>query len=366
MNGYKRYKRYGKRRYGKRRGYRPRKRRGVSFAKRVLNIVRNQDSNPKITKVRFFAGITAGLVADKSVPVPGRTAVFGRCNWKNPSVLGTWLQLVDGEAPVQGKTYVKRYFEKHTLQNAGMFPVVVTCYEFYNPNESPVSTAGGLASTFPATAAAEIAAYGTTVPVDNSQSDKTTSRFMWPIWELFKYNLYDNALVDTGEITDAKRSWCTDDAYGNVHKIACMQRMAGLISFKIPEMREVIRFRKKSIVTLMPGQQKSYLFKRKNQILDYDDSNNARTTFLAKGAAGLVFHTVGLMSHDTATTGTTLQAVQRSSWVLNYECNVRVDHRHLLMEEQVWEKDATLLEQGTAFTNAEVRSGLATTEFQLT
>lgn len=371
------------------RHYRRHRNRG-SFAKKVLNIVHKKDYPAKKVATRFFAGVCTSLVGAKTTPVSGRSVTWGRWGWKNPQIMNQLVKNLPSTAGTVDSQYAavqdnrsilcSKYMEKHTIQNASNFPAVVVVYEFYIPTQTTVNSGGSFDSSDPGTAALELSAASDVVPPYNSFTDKTTSTYMYPLFILFKYNLFCKPLVNATSVSsDAERSWCTDDTFGagsSTTRFACLSRPEGLMSFKFPMMKNELKLKKRKVITIGPGQQFSVSYVRKNKILraehfniTADNANFAVDTDvwnknINKGGGGLLFHAVGLMSHDSTVSGATLNTVRRSTVILNHELRSFGTFRLLPNASQPSGLTKYDWLEGTAFTNNEVRSGITVSEYQ--
>lgn len=366
----RRYKGYRKRRGGKRGRYGSKRRSRAGFARKVLNIVRNGDNTPQTVTSNWFIGYTGGLQATPTAPSPSRTIAFGRVNWKNPLFMQTLMALNDryndlGGMNPQEKIWVHKYFEKHTIQNASLFPCVVTVYEFYNP--ALVTNFSAWNPAVPGGFAQESGFYNTAMSAENTLGT-IGNTYTWPIALLMKYNYFEGKEFPgaTSGGSDANRSFVDISNFGpSTYINPVFNRAAHMIQFKTRNMGTEIVFKKKKIVTLGPGQQFSYMYVKKNKWLDfYGGATPSESVYqrLGKGAGGVVFHAIGLMSHDTATTGGTLQAVRRSSFILNQEVKmfVRFNIVQQATVQQFNSKEQTYI--GNGGISNEVRSGLAVTE----
>lgn len=359
-----------KRRYSKRnRNYR--RGTGRSFANKVLRAI-SGNVYPRQTAMRInYFGVTGALTAAKTTPVPGRCTAWTSFVFKQPAAMKTLLDYnnpYDSQATMTTQTQmnIQAYVEKHTVQNACMFPVVVSVYEYYFPGDA--SLVAGIQSDAPSTNAIESGYYNTAVPVANIYSDLTTDPSYVPIYLLGKYNYHEGKEIPSGTFgnSDANVSFMSSSFSDTDIVVTALTRPHHMIQFKTKNMHKEIVFRKKKLVTLGPGQQFSYTYMKKNKWLDYEDIIAQTPRRVPKGAGGVMFHAVGLMSHEAVQAGATINAVNRSRFILNHEIKYYAKFQLLPSDIQGTFNSGQGINIDTSGYTTEVRAGLATTEFQAT
>lgn len=348
---------------------------------------------PKEFSRTLYYGISNGKGATKTTATFGRDITWGRWMWRNQDDMADiFTNHYIGGSSFEPLTeslgmFVDKYVEKHTIQNACLFPVVVSCYEWYFPADMPAINSTFIAKADPGqaagAAATEIGYYnvgGNIAPDGNAFTDTgatVTTQFMAPIALLYMWNLKCGVKMSTATIpADTDTSWFDSTTFSGGQAVAAMSRPVGTTRFKFGAsgkrngmqvangLSDMIVYKKKGVVTLNPGQQKSWKYVKTGKLLSYRDANNAAASALNKGGGGLIFHAVGLMVHDATTTGATLQSIARSSIVLNIQMDQYMQYKTLPSYSQVTGESATGVSlSGVGTLTNERRAGLAVTEY---